>query len=77
MINTLEEVGKLSLPDKRKIYELLLADDELQSSLNDFSHDDFLFKTLEKLDNEMQEGKIKAISLEAFESRLSKRRNAI
>ena len=77
MINTLEEVEKLSLAEKRKIYELLLADEELQSSLNDFSNNDFLFQVLEKLDNEMQEGKIKTISLEAFESRLSKRRNAI
>jgi hypothetical protein len=72
MINTLEEVEKLSLAEKRKIYELLLADEELQSSLNDFSNNDFLFQVLENLDNEMQEGKIKTISLEAFESRLLK-----
>lgn len=77
MTNTMEEIGKLSIAEKREIYELLLADNEFQSSFNDSSNDDFLFKTLEKLDKDFQEGKIKTISLESFEARLSKRRNAI
>jgi hypothetical protein len=77
MMNAFEEVGKLSLSEKRKIYELLLADEELQSSLNDFSNDAFLFETLAKLDLAMEEGKMKTISLEEFESRLSRRRNGL
>jgi hypothetical protein len=76
-MNAFEEVGKLSLSEKRRIYELLLADEELQSSLNDFSNDAFLFETLAKLDLAMEEGKMKTISLEEFESRLLRIRNGV
>lgn len=77
MISIIEEIQKLTLPEKKEIFNALLADDELQSSVNTFEEDPFLFEELARRDNALRNGEIKLISLDELESRLAERRNRL
>lgn len=77
MFSIIEEIEKLTLREKKEIFNALLADDELQSSVNDFTEDPFLFEELARRDEAFRKGEIKLISLDELETRLAERRNAL
>jgi hypothetical protein len=77
MNSIIEEIEKLTLPEKKKIFNALLADDELQSSVNAFEEDPFLFEELARRDEALRKDEIKLISLDELESRLAARRNGL
>jgi hypothetical protein len=77
MVSIIEEIEKLTLHEKKEIFNALLADDELQSSVNDFTEDPFIFEELARRDEALRKGEIKLISLDELETRLAERRNAL
>jgi hypothetical protein len=77
MLSIIEKIEKLTLPEKKEIFNALLADDELQSSVNSFEEDPFLFEELARRDDAFRKGEIKSISIDELETRLAARRNAL
>ncbi len=77
MHSLIEEIEKLSLPEKREIFNALLDDEELQASVNAFEEDPFLYEELARRDEALRKGEIKLISLDELETRLAQRRNGL
>jgi hypothetical protein len=77
MPSIIEKIEKLTLPEKKEIFNALLADDELQTAVNSFEEDPFLFEELARRDEAFRKGEIKSISLDELETRLAARRNAL